>query len=141
MDHFLDVHFRFLLAPLHLDSLTDKSSTEAIKNALNRLPTESDALGIAYNEAVERILSRKPGFREFAEQVLSWTTYSQRPLTVRELQHALAVEPDEPELDEDNLSDIEELVSVCAGLVTVDQESGIVRLVHYTTQEYFERIR
>ena len=31
------------------------------------------------------------------------------------------------------------MVSVCAGLVTVDEESGIIRLVHYTTQEYFER--
>jgi hypothetical protein len=33
------------------------------------------------------------------------------------------------------------MVSVCAGsgLVTIDEESGIVRLVHYTTQEYFER--
>jgi ankyrin repeat protein len=30
-------------------------------------------------------------------------------------------------------------VSVCAGLVVVDQESAVIRLVHYTTQEYFER--
>ena len=44
-------------------------------------------------------------------------------------------------LSEENLSDIEDLVSVCAGLVTVDQESSIVRLVHLTAQEYFERIR
>src|SRR5205807_6142727 len=29
----------------------------------------------------------------------------------------------------------------CAGLVTVDEESGTIRLVHYTTQEYFERTR
>jgi hypothetical protein len=33
------------------------------------------------------------------------------------------------------------MVFVCAGLVTVDPESNIIRLVHYTTQEYFERIR
>lgn len=32
-------------------------------------------------------------------------------------------------------------MSVCAGLVTVDGESNIVRLVHYTTQEYFLHIR
>jgi hypothetical protein len=30
---------------------------------------------------------------------------------------------------------------VCAGLVAVDKESSIIRLVHYTTQEYFERVR
>jgi hypothetical protein len=31
------------------------------------------------------------------------------------------------------------MVSVCCGLVTVDKESNVFRLVHYTTQEYFER--
>jgi len=31
------------------------------------------------------------------------------------------------------------MVSVCAGLVTIGKESGIIRLVHYTTQEYFQR--
>lgn len=45
----------------------------------------------------------------------------------------------ESELDEDNIPEIEEMVSVCAGLVTVDEESDIIRLVHHTTQEYFER--
>lgn len=30
-------------------------------------------------------------------------------------------------------------MSVCAGLVVVDEQSSIIRLVHYTTQEYFER--
>jgi ankyrin repeat protein len=56
-----------------------------------------------------------------------------------ELQHALAVEVGEPELDEGNFTQIEDMVSVCAGLVTVDEETNIVRLVHYTTQEYFKR--
>ena len=60
---------------------------------------------------------------------------------MKELQHALAVEPDKSEPDEENLPDEELLTSVCAGLVIVDRESNIIRLVHYTTQEYFERIR
>jgi hypothetical protein len=56
-----------------------------------------------------------------------------------ELQHALGVEVGESQLDKDNLPEVEDMVSVCAGLVTVDEESSIIRLVHYTTQEYFER--
>jgi ankyrin repeat protein len=43
--------------------------------------------------------------------------------------------------DQDNLPEIDNMVSVCAGLVTVDEESNIIRLVHYTAQEYFKRIR
>jgi hypothetical protein len=78
---------------------------------------------------------------ELAKQVLSWITCAKRPLTTLELQHALAVEVSKPNLDQENLLEIEDMVSVCAGLVTVDQESGIIRLVHYTTQEYFERTR
>ncbi len=31
------------------------------------------------------------------------------------------------------------MVSVCTGLVIVDKESNIIRLVHYTTQEYFKQ--
>jgi hypothetical protein len=33
------------------------------------------------------------------------------------------------------------MVFVCAGLVTTDEGNGIVRLVHYTAHEYFERTR
>jgi ankyrin repeat protein len=57
------------------------------------------------------------------------------------LQHALAVESGDRELGKDNLQDIEEIASLCAGLVTVDEESNIIRLVHNTAQEYFERTR
>ncbi|KAJ4863846.1 ankyrin repeats (3 copies) domain-containing protein [Trichoderma breve] len=30
---------------------------------------------------------------------------------------------------------------ICAGLVTIEEESGIIRLIHYTTHEYLERTR
>ncbi|KAJ4179714.1 hypothetical protein NW767_005343 [Fusarium falciforme] len=43
------------------------------------------------------------------------------------------------QFDEDNLPDIQEMVSACCGLVTIENEISIIRLVHYTTQEYFER--
>jgi ankyrin repeat protein len=70
---------------------------------------------------------------------LGWITCAKRPLTTTELQHALGVEVSEAELDEENLPHVGDIVSVCAGLVTIDEESGIIRLVHYTTQQYFER--
>ena len=54
---------------------------------------------------------------------------------------AAALEVGEPELDNDNLPQVEDMVSVCEGLVTVDEESNIIRLVHYTMQEYFERLQ
>jgi hypothetical protein len=56
-----------------------------------------------------------------------------------ELQHAIAVELGKSKFDEKSQPDIEDIVFVCAGLVTVNKESKIIRLVHYTAQEYFER--
>ena len=88
---------------------------------------------------MKRIEGQKIGFRNLAKRVLSWITCAKRPITTLELQHALAVEVGESALDKDNLTDPEVMVSICAGLVIVDEQGGIIRLVHYTTQEYFER--
>jgi hypothetical protein len=109
--------------------------------ALKTLPTGSEAYDQAYEDAMERIGGQVKDQKELAKLVLSWITHAKRPLTTLEIQHALAVEPGDTKLSEDNLPEVEDIVSICAGLVTVDEESGIVRLVHYTTQAYFERTR
>ena len=79
------------------------------------------------------------GVRVLAKKLLGWLTYSERLMTVEAIQHALAVESGTPDFDEDNLGDIDEIVGFCAGLVIIDEETQIIRLVHYTTQEYFTR--
>ncbi|OAG12718.1 ankyrin [Paraphaeosphaeria sporulosa] len=131
----------FLLARLHTDSLLDKRTVKEVKLTLDRLSKGSAALNDAYDDAIQRIDGQLDGDRERAKKVLLWITYARRPLTTTELCCALAVELDEAELDPENMPDIEDLLSVCAGLIVVDQESALVRLVHYTTQEYFERVR
>ena len=103
------------------------------------MATGSGAYDHAYEDAIERINGQIKDQEELAKQVLCWITCAKRPLTTSELQHALAVEVGEPQLDEDNIPQDEDIVSVCAGLVTIDEESSIIRLVHYTTQEYFDR--
>jgi ankyrin repeat protein len=112
-----------------------------VRNALKALPAGSEAYSHAYHDAMQRIEGQVSDHAELAKEVLSWITCAKRPFTAIELQHALAVEADidSAELDEENLPLIEVMVSVCAGLVVIDEESGIMRLVHYTTQEYFER--
>lgn len=88
-----------------------------------------------------RIDSQLPGYRELARRALAWITYAQRTLTTVELCHALAIELGTNDLDPDNICDIDDVLSVWVGLVMVDKESNRVRLVHYTAQEYLERIR
>ncbi|EON63613.1 hypothetical protein W97_02841 [Coniosporium apollinis CBS 100218] len=131
----------FLLARLYVDSLLNKRTKTKVQSTLAMLDKSSKALDEAYNEAIKRIDGQLPNDRALAKSVLSWITYTQRPLTTGELHHALAVEVGEEELDPDNILNVEDIISVCASLITVDKESNIIRLVHYTTQEYFERIR
>ncbi|KAF2466052.1 uncharacterized protein BDR25DRAFT_185539, partial [Lindgomyces ingoldianus] len=131
----------FLLARLHVDSLLDKDTKKKVRSTLKNLSRGSEALNKAYDEAIERIESQLPGNTARAKSVLSWISHAERPLTTGELCHALAVELEEEELDQENIPHVDDIVSVCAGLVTIDEESNIIRLVHYTTQEYFEQIR
>ncbi|KFY65629.1 hypothetical protein V496_02442 [Pseudogymnoascus sp. VKM F-4515 (FW-2607)] len=108
---------------------------------LKNLPRGSTAVNKTYDKAIRRI-ERQPLKRsKRAKTALSWITYAERQLTTTELCHALAVEEADSELDEDNIPDIEDITSVCAGLVEVDKKSNVIRLVHYTTQEYFKGIR
>lgn len=132
---------RFLLARLHLDSLRDKLRRKEVLRALENLPTGEEALNIAYTEAIDRIDSQRPGCRDLAKSVLAWISIARRPLTTSELRHALAIEPDEIELDECNLPELEDMLSFCEGLVVVDEKSNIISLVHYTTQEYLDQVR
>ncbi|KAH8748260.1 hypothetical protein F5883DRAFT_509309 [Diaporthe sp. PMI_573] len=138
----------FLLAQIYCNSLDDKTTPRAVRRVLKQLQKQSPGssedqkraiLDQAYSDAMDRIHEQKQGFRQLADKVLLWITCANRPLTTSELQHALAVEIGDSELGEDNLEQIKRIVSVCAGLVTVDEESCIIRLVHYTTQEYFEQ--
>lgn len=127
---------RFLLAVLHINLLAGEDNKRDFLKALRNLPIEIDD---TYDQAMLRIEDQTRQQIKRAEQVLSWITLAERPLTVKEMQHALAIEPGDTFLDEDALPEEDLMVSVCAGLVVVDKQKGLIRLVHYTTQDYLER--
>ena len=134
---------RFLLAVLQIDRICVARTVKKIKLALTSMPRELNDL---YRETVERIRRQSGDDGELGMRVLSWVTHTKRPLHVKELAHGLAVEYEDyeganDELDTDNLLSSRSLVDVCAGLVVIDPRSQIIRLVHYTTQEYFDKER
>ncbi|PLB36747.1 nucleoside phosphorylase [Aspergillus candidus] len=128
----------FLLAQLQFESVRTQKTIKKVRGALKRLP-----IGVAYehvyNDTMQRIRELDSNSRDLAKDTLSWITFAKRPLSPAELQHALAVEHDEPDLDHDNLPQVEEMISVCAGLITVDKDSNIIRFAHYTMKEYFQQ--
>lgn len=127
------------MARLYLDTLVHNKTRRKIKNALDTPP---DGLDSIYEELMARIRLQNPkDHAELALKDLSWIFYAVRPLTVTEVQHALAVEPGDVELDEDGIPDQDLLVSVCAGVVMINNNRDTISLVHYTTQEYFQQSR
>ncbi|KAF7330102.1 Ankyrin 2,3/unc44 [Mycena sanguinolenta] len=142
----------FLLAKLHLQSLCTKKTIKAVRDALKELPKD---LHNSYDVAMQRIEAQSEDDRKTAWSTLTWVANAKRLLTVEELQVALAIEPGTQSLDEENFMTIQTILSVCAGLVIVEEEHHleewqsmqseechqVVRLVHYTAQEYLDNIQ
>ena len=78
---------------------------------------------------------------DLANKILAWVIFARRPITIEELRCALAVELGDSDLNEEGLLDRGYLLSVCGGLVMTNGDTEIVRFIHYTLQEYFERAR
>ncbi|PQE10633.1 serine threonine- kinase chk2 protein [Rutstroemia sp. NJR-2017a WRK4] len=130
----------FLLAKLHIESLSQKISRKDVRSSLRTLPTTLDA---TYSDALRRIYSQAPDAMDIAESILFWVICAKRSLTVRELQHIYATRElsEDTVLEEDDLPDGDILTGLCGGLIIVDSETHYVRVVHYTAQQYFERSR
>ena len=109
----------FLLAQLHMDSLVETTSTAEVHEILNNLPKNLDD---SYDAAMERIGRQAEHRKQLAKRVLRWIIYAFRPLLVREIQHALTLESGATDLNQD-------AISACAGLVVIDEERQIIRLV------------
>ena len=136
------------MAQIYLRLLDDKLTPKKIKEALaefqrqaSREGQKGKQLADAYDQTITRIMEQEQGYRELAREALEWIISTEEPLTIIALQHALAVEENATKLSDDNFTDTNLIISVCGGLVTVNEQTNIIRLAHYTIQEYFEQAR
>ncbi|GJD04065.1 ankyrin repeat protein [Colletotrichum higginsianum] len=90
---------------------------------------------------MSRIRAKKREHRDMALNAIKWITHARRPLQPDQLQEAMVLRPNDTEFDQEAVAEIDDILSVCEGLVVVDGEANIVRLHHYAAQEYFERTR
>ncbi|KAJ6211831.1 ankyrin repeat-containing domain protein [Bipolaris maydis] len=129
----------FLLAKLHLNSMIGKRSKKALRTSLHNLATGSNAYDSVYEDAMLRIEGQLHDQRELAKEALAFLTCTKHHFSKLDLEMALGAESGNSDIDPDNFPDIYDVVTACAGLVTVNEESDTVGLAHYTTQEYLER--
>lgn len=121
-----------------MDSLALSSCPGSVRH---RLPTLPDTLDRAYADTMRRIQDQAPEDFSLANVVLSWLSTVVRPLTKWELIHAISTRSGQEDISRSRLPIEELLTSVCAGLVMIEEETFIIRLVHATAQEYFRRMR
>ena len=98
----------------------------------------ADGLGVGdvYSAMIERIKAQDGDQSTLGMAALMWISHAERPLQADELCHALAVELGSGDFNSDNVPSISTLVSCCQGLIALDKEASITRLIHFTLQEY-----
>jgi hypothetical protein len=126
--------FSFLLARLHLERLSSQITLDAVRENLKKLPIE---INETYDEIMERIEKEGEEKRSMAKTILSWVVFARRPLSVKEIKHALAVRAKDETLNHGRMPLTEDITAFCCGLVVLEAKKKIVRLVHYTAQGYF----
>lgn len=112
---------------------------DEILKSLENLPQTHEAYKEAYDYVMQRIRTQLNWQRCLAESTFSWLLCAVTPLTVTMLEHALATrlgsQASKPRLPRKK---IDKVLIHCAGLVTVDQRSGLVRFTHSTVREYLQ---
>ncbi|KAJ7589196.1 hypothetical protein C8J56DRAFT_722172, partial [Mycena floridula] len=101
-------------ARLHLDALASQLNRKGLRKALASLPK---GIMDSYDDAMARIRSQGEEQYELACQTFFWLAYANEPLSVKKLQHAIAVSEDMTEMDLDAVVDVDMLTGVCAGLI------------------------
>jgi len=98
--------------------------------------TKKQCLWDTYAATLARVKAQTGTKSRLAMQALMWVFYSERPLHVLELRHALGVVKGSPDSGTGNIPEIRTVLQCSLGLLTVEESSSTIRLVHHTLQEH-----
>ncbi|KAG2002368.1 ankyrin repeat domain-containing protein 50 [Coprinopsis cinerea AmutBmut pab1-1] len=127
----------FLHAALQIEALRNCLSLSAVEAKLEQFPVGIEGM---YAASISRIESQDPELVRIAKQVLFWLVFSRGPLSLRDLQSALGVNPQTYSVEKSLMPDEESIIDLCCGLVELDTESDVVRLVHFTARDALQPI-
>jgi hypothetical protein len=125
-----------LLPAIQIKVVLEQTFIRDIREASRATPAN---LNGAFENSIQRIkkLPRAPKSRQ-ALAVIHWVFLAKRQLKVEELCHALAVRTGDKTLDSDCLPSEKALLDGCLGLVTIDEDTSYLRLVHKSLQDHLE---
>jgi hypothetical protein len=126
--------YRFLWVNLQLDSLCQASKAhkdQVVEAALEALP---QGLPDTYVRILGRIEVQSPYMRDLAINCLAWTVYARRPLSTRELRHALAINSKCTVRQDLQTDSPQVILEACGNLL--EEANDSIRPIHYTVQEF-----
>ncbi|KAL9601193.1 MAG: hypothetical protein Q9219_002693 [cf. Caloplaca sp. 3 TL-2023] len=131
----------FMLAKLYMSAIQVKTSPGEVRDTLEHLPEGYDD---SYKATMERIettglINPNDTSSTLAKRALMWVACSYRPLSLSELQEALAIDLDNPDVRSLYRYDKETLLEITAGLLFVNGDETSVNLCHTTASEYFTK--
>jgi ankyrin repeat domain-containing protein 50 len=107
-----------------------------IEEALKTLPKGLDK---TYQRIINQIDQQDHHLQVLAQKTLMWVFYAKRPLSIKELVDAIAIDNDcltREDLDL-RLYPEDAIFEACANLLT--REGSVVRPIHYSVREYFTK--
>ena len=122
---------RFLWVHFQIVDLCDAASDEAIREILENLP---EGLYDTYTRIFKKIA--KTGSKATILKIMMWIVCARRPLSVEELQEAVAFDSHDTSWNADKIPVGDKMIKFCHGLVVRDTENSNVRLAHHTVQQY-----
>ena len=123
-----------LWVTLQIDNIwEDCSSGAEIVTALENLPKDLDE---TYSRCVKKILTQSgPYFGADATKILPWIIQAVRPLTMIQLQQALAMNSTTGVIQYDQIPSEQDILRSCANLIRKNQEQHIV-LAHHSVRSF-----
>jgi ankyrin repeat domain-containing protein 50 len=118
--------YRFLHATLQVEALLHATN---LRHALDTLDQPLPTINDAYGKTMERIAGQPGAKPQLARRLLACLAYAQRGLTTDDARFALAIQlshplpPNTEIVDSMLLEDETTLVSICCGLVVVDESA------------------
>lgn len=127
----------FLHASLQLEAIGWCDSTQDVMDALEEFPSEIEYV---YHQTWKRICNQPPKNVALAKAILIWVLNASRSMTIEELRHAIATSPTTHEFERKRLVPGSTIITRCCGLVVVEEETKLVRLVHYTAKDTLQQL-
>ncbi|KAH6874828.1 ankyrin repeat-containing domain protein [Coprinopsis sp. MPI-PUGE-AT-0042] len=122
----------FLHAKLQLEALRNCVSPHDVEETLQTFPSDIEAI---YAKTWERILAQGPKQSNLAKLVLLWITHADGEMTIDTLRCAVSTCPETYAFEPKRMVPEALLLSVCCGLISVDEKTRLIRLIHYTTRD------